>query len=159
MFHVGDHVVYGNSGICTVVAIQPMDRGGKDYYTLQPFFSSEVIYTPVDTQVFMRPALTREEAETLISQMPCIESERCEDKNFAAMKEHYQKSFDSHACKDLVQLIKGIYDKGRRGKLGVVDQRYMKRAEDLLYGELAVALDIERENVLPYIRHVAEQCH
>lgn len=157
MFQVGDRIVYGNSGVCTVAAIEPMDRGGKDYYTLQPFFGSEVIYIPVDTQIFMRPALTREEAEELIAQIPCIESEHCADKNFVTMKEHYEKSFNSHECEDLVQLIKGIYDKGQRGKLGVVDQRYMKRAEDLLYGELAVALEIEREEVLPYIQHVVEE--
>ena len=157
MFQVGDRIVYGSSGICTVVAIAPLDCGGKDYYTLQPVFGSEVIYIPVDTQVFMRPALTKKEAEDLISHIPRIKSEQCEDKNFITMKEHYEKSFDSQECEDLVQLIKGIYDKGRRGKLGVVDQRYMKRAEDLLYGELAVALEIERDEVLPYILRVAEE--
>ena len=55
-----------------------------------------------------------------------------------------------------MQLIKGIYEKGKHAKLGVVDQRYMKRAEDLLYGELAVALGIERDEVLPYIRRVVD---
>lgn len=32
-----------------------------------------------------------------------------------------------------------------------IDQRYMKRAEDFLYGELAVALDIPYESVNAYI--------
>ena len=37
------------------------------------------------------------------------------------------------------------------------DQRYMKRAEDLLYGELAVALGIPREEVVTYIAQRLEQ--
>ena len=36
-------------------------------------------------------------------------------------------------------------------KFGAVDRRYMERAEDLLFGELAVALDIEREDVQAFI--------
>ena len=156
MYEIGARVMYGGAGVCTVTAIAPLEPGGREYYTLQPFFSSEVIYIPVDTQVFMRAALTREQAEALIAHIPDMEGERCEDKSFLAMREHYQKSFDSHTCEDLVQLIKGIYKKGEHAKLGVVDQRYMKRAEDLLYGELAVALGIERDEVLPYIRRVVD---
>ena len=36
-------------------------------------------------------------------------------------------------------------------KLGAIDERYMKRAEDLLFGELAVALGIEKHEVQSYI--------
>lgn len=33
----------------------------------------------------------------------------------------------------------------RGKKLGLVDERYMKRAEEMLHGELAVALGMTRE--------------
>jgi CarD family transcriptional regulator len=36
-------------------------------------------------------------------------------------------------------------------KFGAIDRRYMERAEALLFGELAVALGIARENVQSYI--------
>lgn len=36
--------------------------------------------------------------------------------------------------------------------MGQIDQQYMKRAEKLLYGELAVALDMPFEQVQPYIK-------
>ena len=57
-------------------------------------------------------------------------------------------------------MIKSIYAKSREAarcgrKIGQVDQRYMKRAEDLLYGELAVSLGIDREEVVPYIEKAA----
>ena len=38
-----------------------------------------------------------------------------------------------------------------------MDERYLKRAEELLYGELAVALDIPREEVAGYIAAEAER--
>ena len=40
---------------------------------------------------------------------------------------------------------------GRGKKLGLVDERYMKRAQDMLHGEFAVALGIERNEVPGYI--------
>ena len=40
---------------------------------------------------------------------------------------------------------------GQRQKFGTVDERFMKRAEELLFGELAAALGIPREEVPRYI--------
>ena len=36
-------------------------------------------------------------------------------------------------------------------RLGMVDERFMKQAEQLLYGELSAALDIPYDEVQPYI--------
>ena len=40
---------------------------------------------------------------------------------------------------------------GQRHKIGTVDERFMKRAEELLFGELAAALGIPREEVPRFI--------
>ena len=39
----------------------------------------------------------------------------------------------------------------------MVDERYMKQAERLLYGELAAALDIPFDRVQPYIARRVEE--
>ena len=62
----------------------------------------------------------------------------------------------------MIQLIKAAYEKRREkrsqgNKPGQVDERYMKRAEELLHGELAVALDMEREQVADYIARMVDQ--
>ena len=54
-----------------------------------------------------------------------------------------------------------IYAKQRQAesqkrRLGMVDERYMKQAERLLYGELSAALGISYEQVQPYIAARAE---
>jgi len=36
-------------------------------------------------------------------------------------------------------------------KFGAVDERFLKEAEELLFGELAAALEIEKSEVLDYI--------
>ena len=70
--------------------------------------------------------------------------------------EHYETRIKSHSCRDLMELTMSIYRKrdevhSRKKKLGSVDLRFMKRAEDLLFGELAAALDIPRDQVTDFI--------
>lgn len=38
-----------------------------------------------------------------------------------------------------------------------MDERYRKRAEETLYGELAVALDIPKDSVEEYIKKIIEE--
>lgn len=160
MFHPGEFIVYGNTGVCRVVSLGhppqiPTADTKKLYYTLAPLYSNEVIYTPVDTPVFMRHVLTHEAADALIDKIPLIREE-IDSGREKRISECYRTLFESHRCEDLLQLIKTLYTKGQqsmeKGKhLGSIDQRYMKRAEDLLHGELSVALGIPKEEVVDYI--------
>ena len=79
MFQIGDKVIYGNDGVCLVEAVGPLPLDGchrkKAYYTMSPLYGSGRIYAPVETSVFMRPILTREEAEALIRGIPRIQGE------------------------------------------------------------------------------------
>lgn len=160
MFQPGDLIIYGSNGVCRVDAVGTPAVKGVDesrlYYTLCPLYSTERIYTPVDTNVVMRPTISRREAEELIAQIPQIKENVCDNRNPNLLSTHYRTSIESNSCGDLIQLIKSVYLKARTAeqngkKPGQVDKRYMKRAEELLYGELAVALDIPRDDVLDYI--------
>ena len=159
MYQAGEKIVYGSVGVCTVEDVGTgFVRGDKrPYYKLRPVYSTETIYIPVDSDVFMRPVLTREEAEELIARLPNIDGEICSDSNLTALRQQYDAFFQSHACEDYFRLVKGVYSKGKQSKkLGQTDQRYMKRAEDVLYGELAVALDIPADQVVSYIKKSVE---
>ena len=166
MYQVGDMIIYGGEGVCKVEAVGPLDMDGTSrdrmYYTLFPLYREGRIYTPVDTAVFMRPVISREEAEELVRSIPDIQAATCTDRNLRALNEHYQALIRSHDCGDMIQLIKAAYEKRREkrsqgNKPGQVDERYMKRAEELLHGELAVALDMEREQVADYIARMVDQ--
>ena len=166
MYQVGELIIYGPEGVCRVAEIGPLNmRGaqkGLDYYTLSPVYRDGKIFTPVDTTVYTRPVMTREEAETLIDRIPDIPEEIYENSNPRLLNEHYQAYLKSYDCMDLLRLIRAIYAKGRsaEGKgrhLGQVDERTIKRAMEMLHGELAVALDIPVDGVKDYITRRIEQ--
>lgn len=155
MYQIGDKIMYGSVGVCCVEDVAPLHEQGTQrlYYRLKPLYSSETIYVPVDAPVFMRPVLTRQEAESLIDRVPDIMGEIHFDSNLSALRQKYDACLRNHSCEAYFRLVKGIYHKGRRcRKLGQIDERYMKRAEDILYGELAVALGIPSDQVVTYIK-------
>lgn len=161
MFQKGDLIIYNNEGVCRVENIGPLEsisdnRGERLFYKLSPLYGKGFIFIPVDTKIFMRPVITKDEAQLLISKIPNIKSGDADAVSQKELAEYYQSSFRSHECEDLLQLIKTVYLKSQRQsqlgkKPGQTDQRYMKRAEELLHGELAVALDIPVEDVPKYI--------
>lgn len=159
MYNSGDKVVYGNSGVYLVEAVGHIDiKGCEDrlYYTMIPIFGSGKSFVPVDSKVFMRNVMTESEAISLIDRIPEIEEKAANERNPKAIKEYYKASMDSHSSEDLLGMIKAIYLKGERcrranKKLSRVEQQYLTQAEDLLYSEFAVALDIPREKVVGFI--------
>lgn len=160
MYQKGDLIVYGGTGVCRVEDVEtPELRGkeaGRQYYLLKPLYQDGTIRIPVDTKVFMRPVISREEAEDLIDAIPGMSAEAYHDRNFTQLAAHYQQALGSHECADLIELVMSIYAKkqyveSKKRKFGQVDARFMKRAENLLYGEFSVALGIPFDDVQGYI--------
>ena len=160
MYQKDDLIVYGSSGVCRVMEIGPLKgagtKGKRDYYTLSPVFGSGVIYTPVDTTVFMRPVLSKEQVEELIDRIPTLEERECNVSNLRMLTEHYHAAFESHQCEDLLRLIKELYQRGQNSikqghRIGLTEMKYRKQAEELVHGEFSVALGIPYEEVEQYI--------
>lgn len=160
MYKPGEKIIYGSTGVCTVKEITTPDgqsgEDGKLYYALEPMYQSGMIYTPVDSKVFMRPVISREEADALIDAIPDTQAQVYHNSVMRELEEHYTAYLKTHDCAALLELTRSIYAKKQlmakqNRKFGAVDERYMKRAEDLLYGELAVALDIDKSQVANYI--------
>ena len=104
----------------------------------------------------MRPVISREEAESLISMIPSIQAEAFLSRDIQELTAHYSKALHSHDCADLIELVMSIYAKKQyreqqNQKFGTVDENYMRKAEELLYGEFAVALGLAKDQVAPYI--------
>ena len=135
----------------------------QDYYILQPLYQSGTIYAPVDNEkVFTRPVISAQEADDLISIIPEVHTEIYKSSSTQQLTKHYQSVIDTHKTVDLVRLAKSIHQKmdaahKQNRHLGQIDKKFMKRAEDLLYGELAAALDIPREDILNYIEERLDQ--
>lgn len=161
MFAVGDLVVYGGEGVCRVERIGPSgleyDGGDKVYYHLAPLYRSGTVMTPVDTGVLMRPIISRQQAQDLIAALPTLPEQKPAERGMRAAKDFYHQLVLRCDCAELAAMVHGICRKRdwalhHGKKVSQMDERYLKRAEDQLYGELAAALDIDREQMIPYIR-------
>ncbi|MFR6086984.1 MAG: CarD family transcriptional regulator [Oscillospiraceae bacterium] len=165
MFTEGQLVIYGGEGVCRIAAVGPSSLSGTDktklYYTLTPLTRSGTVLTPVDTKVLMRPILSRQEAEDFIAQRPAAAGGAGEPQ-YASAEEFYQQIVTSYDCRRMAGLIRSAVRRRKHAlrtgrKVSQMDERYLRRAENALYGELAAALDLPEEEVLPYIRRTCPQ--
>lgn len=162
MFKVGEYVVYGMNGVCRVEDVSPMSLSGVDsdrlYYTLLPLYTKgSRVYTPVDNKkVVMRRVITKAEVGALIDgwkETVFIEAEN--DKNREAA---YKEALRSCDCKEWIRIIhtatRRKQERLAQGKkMSACDERYLKLAQDSLFGEFAVSLEIEKSEVESYLEH------
>lgn len=160
MLNINDTVLYGMDGICTVTdkILREIDGQDKEYYVLKPEYNNGyTIYVPVDNEKAkskIRNILTADEIHDLILTMPDEDSMWIEDNN--QRKSVYQQMLTSGERPQLIKLIKSIYlhseERKKEGKRPhAADERYLKDAEKMLYEEFAHVLDIEPEQVVPFI--------
>ncbi len=157
MFLVGDKIIYGENGVCTVEKIEPLAMSGapkdKLYYHLTPLVGSGTYFTPVDSGAYMRPVMSREEAEALIDAMPGIAPAICNDNRFNHVDAFYKELFRLHSCEALVAIVKGLRSRmAERKTRSSRAEATMRRAKDMLHGELSVALGINIQDVESYIQ-------
>jgi len=166
VYKIGQYIIYGHEGVCKVEEIGPVDiRGaqrGADYYTLSLVHQHGKIYVPVESSAYSRTVITREEAQALVEDIPNITYEIFESSNPRLLTEHYQLYLKSNDCRELLKLIRSIHAKKLRlaekgWRLGQVDERCLKQAEEKLHGELAVALDIPVKEVRQFIIDALER--
>ena len=141
MYEVGAKIVYGNTGVCEVMDCttpkRPGIAKGQLYYVLKPLYQNGIIYTPVENpRVFMRPVISREEAEKLIDLIPAIRAEPYHNDRQQQISDHYRDAISSHECSDLIELVMSIYCKKQEvdasgRKLSQVDGKYMKLGEEI----------------------------
>ena len=155
MYNVGEKIIYGENGVCTVSKVAPLDAsGGSDklFYHLKPLIGSGIYFTPVDSGAFMRRVMSREEAEVLIDSIPSIEPAVCRDNRFNHVDAFYKELFRQYSCEALVSIVKGLHLRMNEKKTkSSRAESTMKRAKDILHGELSVALGIELGDVENYI--------
>jgi CarD family transcriptional regulator len=161
MYGIDELIMYSNMGVCRVVATKPGDQMGIGreglYYILEPLYQKCTVCVPVDAkQVFMRPIISKDEAEALIELIPSIQAKKFHSSDQRVLEEHYKARLKTHSCRDLIELTMSLYEKTQTAekesrKVGVIDLRFMQLAEDQLFGELGAALGIEKDAVRAYI--------
>ena len=160
MFEKGTYIVCGQHGVCRVDEIGKLKLSeasrDRDYYTLSKVYSHNgVLYIPTDSdKIIMRPVLSKDEAETLIMDMKDIEPLVIENEKYK--DDIFKQAFRSCDNVEWIRAIKALYvrkqDRLARGKkVTASDERYLRTAEDNLYGELAISLNMDKRDVEEYI--------
>ena len=154
MYNKGEYIIYGNNGVCRVQDFMESDvmGEGKLFYVLNPLSSrGSTIFCPVDNQkVFMRPVISRSEAEALIDGIP--EYEDMVIRDVRPQEQQYKEILQKYDCTVFLRFIKALLDRkkdreaaGRR--ITAVDEKYLVLARDSLLNELSVALDMDVDEV------------
>ena len=162
MFEVGELIVFGNNGVCRVEKIgKPELTGvadGVDYYTLSPYYhESSKLFTPCNNdRIVMRPILTKSEAKKLVKEISTIKPLKITDER--KREECYKEVMKSCDCRQFVSIIKTINKRKKErlaeGKKSTAnDEKYFHLAEEKLFGELAIALEIEKDEVKDFIEN------
>lgn len=159
MFSVGDTIIYGSMGVCTVEDIRVPSMPGADRrcYVLRPHYvSGSTVYAPIEgNPVRMRALLSAKEARALVDSLPQIPA-------FPESKERQElydtcraaiKSADSFI---LAKLLKTLHEKKRRlaaqrKLIPSTEKEYFETAEKMLHGEIATALEMPITEVEGYI--------
>lgn len=154
MFEVGEFVVYGNKGVCQIKGIGPIDMPGiskdRQYYTMsQVYLRGSTIFTPVDSDK-LRKVLTESEAKELIESLKVLHPTWIADDK--ERERLFTEALRSADCQALCEMIITLYHRREEriagGKKATsTDERYFHAAEDILYGELGVALGKNKEEV------------
>ena len=160
MFKKDQLIMCGGHGVCRVVDVtgNPIDRLDKvrKYYVLEPVFEKgSTVYTPVDNdKVIMRRIMNKEEAEELVGRITEIDTVWIHEEK--GREQMYKEAIRTYDCRSLVQIIKTLYlrkqNRLKEGKKVLSsDEQYLRKAEELLYSEMSLALSIPKEEVEAYI--------
>ena len=100
----------------------------------------------------MRPVMSREAAEAFIDSIPGIAPAVCNDNRFNHVDAFYKELFKQHTCEALVSIVKGLHGRmAERKSKSSRAEATMKRAKDILHGELSIALEMDISEVEGYI--------
>ena len=84
--------------------------------------------------------------------IPDIQPAICSDNRFNHVDAFYKELFKQHSCEALVSIVKGLSSRmSQRKTKSSRAEAIMKRARDMLHGELATALGLEVGEVEDYI--------
>ncbi len=150
MYNINDLVVYRRN-VCKVIGKKRSDFTGELCYVLEPYENIDyscIVQVPVSNKGgHLRAVVTKDEVEQLCKRSVDIEPLESKPAN---MKSKYLDKLKGDDLEDLVCIIKTTSQRNQERlenhkKLAAVDGEFLKKAENYLYSELSVALELSKE--------------
>ena len=162
MYKIGDKIVYGQSGVMTVVDIreEKVLSEKKKYYVLKSPDAGEgaLTFVPVDNEgllSLMRPLMKPSEIDEILSSVKeSPQFQWIEDARIRATA--LKKLVDTGEVSDILRMIKAVEEKialrtetGKRSYLS--DEVIMKKAKKRIYSEFSEVLNLTFDETEKYI--------
>lgn len=149
MYKINDKVVY-KGDVCIVKDIKEKYFKNIDYYVLSPINDfSLTINAPTDSKD-IRTIISKEKALELIDKIPSIKLIDIDNEKY--IEKEYKDMLSEQTYDGLIKIIKTAYLRNEtrinnNKKISEKDDTYFKVAEQKLYDELSIALNIKPEEV------------
>lgn len=149
MFKVGDRVAHPMHGAGVIEAIEEKKVNGtvRDYYVLRIPVGSILVMIPVDSceAVGVRPILGMDEAESIMEQIPKIESDMIQTWNKRYMENMLRiKSGD---LLEVAKVIKGLVERDHEKGLSTGERKMLRSAKQILISEMVLSFNSSYEEV------------
>jgi len=161
MYRTGDKVVYGIHGVCVISGMETQRVDAKEvtYLVLEPISQPGSRYmVPTHNPAAMgkvKKMLTRETLEMLIQSE--VVQQDCWIRDESQRKQTYRELISSGDREKLMAMVHTLYrhkaeqlSAGR--KVHLCDDNFLRDAEKLLAGEIAVVMDLEADEARKYVR-------
>ncbi|MBQ0079317.1 MAG: CarD family transcriptional regulator [Eubacterium sp.] len=162
-YEIGDLVVYGTNGLCTIEGVEMMSFGAglpeNPYYVLRPDSNSEsTVYVPINNEKLvgkLRKLLTEDEINEAIAY--CKDTEFVWDNDRRYRNERFRQILAGGVHRDVLCMIRCIYERKHAlaidgKKLPTTDNNILKQAEKLVNEEFSYVLKITPNEVGEYIK-------
>ena len=158
MYEINDKVVHSREGLSTIVDRTTM--AGNEYFIIHADRGGgENIYVLVNnTSNIIRPIMDEKDAKDVIIYMKSVEAEFIS--NTKQRRDQYKRRLLSGNVRDLAYLSRQLYfynfynEQGQLVKLGPTDVQMLKDAETILFDELSISFNVDRERIADYVRQL-----
>ncbi len=155
MFKIGQYLVY-KKDVCILKDIK--EKEGITYYQLIPTNDETLkIEIKADTEG-LREVISKKDIDNLINSIPSIDVLDCSDR---LIELEYRNLISNGDKESLIKVIKTAYLRNKerldhKKKLCEKDVNYLEKAENLLYNEFSVVLNLTIDEIRKYIMNIVE---
>ena len=157
MYKINDYLVY-QKDVCIVSNIE--EKNNITYYILHPLRDKSLKITLPTTSDKIRDLITKEEIDNLIKISKDIPLIECDEKYIEA---EYKRLLQDPTYENIIKVIKTSYTRNKlrqeqNKKPSEKDTKYFNLAEEFLYNELSITLNLSYEETKEFfINQISNQ--
>lgn len=159
-YKINDTVLYGSDGVCRITEITERKIGTEtlEYYILKPLYDEKsTIFVPTKNELLlsrMKRILSEEEVLSAIDTAAAADFKWVT--NDTERNVDCREVIESGVLADIITILKALYihreNQASCGKrLRVSDERLLKKAEKIVFDQIALVLGIDRKSARKFL--------